>query len=98
MASESGSGVMGRDPYWKYCTPVEGNKNGTICNYYGLTIKSDGITCFGFHLSHINHNSNIKKYPNVPLEVKQKIRQFVKEQNKAKTKKVVDIEEIQAKL
>ena len=99
MASGSGSDVMGyRDPYWKYYTPVEGNKNGTICNYYGLTIKSGGITCFKFHLSHINHNSNIKKGPNVPSKVKQKIRRFVKEQNKAKTKKVVDIEEIQTKL
>ncbi|WKA03036.1 hypothetical protein VitviT2T_021173 [Vitis vinifera] len=68
MASESG--IMGRDSCWKYCTPMEGNKNGIICNYCGLTIKSGGITCFKFHLSHIDPNSNTKKCPNVPPEVK----------------------------
>ena len=62
MASESGSGVMGRDPYWKYCTPVEGNKNGTICNYCGLTIKNDRITHFKLYLSHTDPNSNTKKW------------------------------------
>ncbi|WJZ82965.1 hypothetical protein VitviT2T_002686 [Vitis vinifera] len=46
MASENG--IMGRDPCWKYCTPMEGNKNGTICNYCGLAIKSGGITHFNF--------------------------------------------------
>ena len=48
MASRSGNGIMGRDPYWKYYTLMEGNKNGTVCNYCGLTIKSGGITRFTF--------------------------------------------------
>ncbi|KAL6334417.1 hypothetical protein AAG906_014995 [Vitis piasezkii] len=30
MASEGGSAVLGRDPAWKYCSPIEGNRNGTI--------------------------------------------------------------------
>ena len=32
MASESGSSVVGRNPVWKYCTPLERNENETICN------------------------------------------------------------------
>ena len=90
MASESG--IMGRDPCWKYCTAMEGNKNGTICNYCGLAIKSGGITRFKFHLSHTDPNSNTKKCPNVPPEVKQEIRRLLEQKNKAKAKKAVDIE------
>ena len=61
MASRSGSGVMGRDPCWKYCTPMEGNKNGKVCNYCGLTINSSEITRFTFYLSHIDPHSNTKR-------------------------------------
>ena len=57
----SGSGIIGRDPCWKYCTIMEENKNGTVCNYYGLTIKSGEITHFKFYLSHIDPPSNTKK-------------------------------------
>ena len=28
----------------KYCTPIEMNKNYTICNFYGMNIKSGRIT------------------------------------------------------
>ena len=91
MASESG--IIGRDPCWKYCTPMKGDKNGTVCNYCGLAIKSGGITRFKFHLSHIDPNSNTKKYPNMPLKVKQEIRRLLEQKNKAKAKKAVDIEE-----
>ena len=73
---------------------MEGNRNGTICNYCGLVIKSGGITPFKFHLSHLDHHSNTKKCPNVPLKVKQEMRQLLDQKNKAKAKKVVDIEEI----
>ena len=66
MASGSG----GQDPAWRYCTSLEGNKNGTICNYYDLMIKSGGITRLKFHLSHMDPHSNIKKSTNVPSEVK----------------------------
>ena len=79
MVSGSGSGIMGRDPCWKYCTLMEGNKNGTICNYYRLKIKSGKITHFKFHLSHTNPHSNTKKCPNVPPEVKQEISRLLKE-------------------
>ena len=66
MASGSG----GQDSAWRYCAPLEGHKNGTICNYCGLNIKSGGITRLMFHLSHTDPNSNTKKCPNVPPEVK----------------------------
>ena len=66
MASGSVGNIVGRDPTWSYCTPMEGNKNGTICNYCGLMIKSGVITCFKFHLSHMDPHSNTKKCPNVP--------------------------------
>ena len=61
MASRSGNGIMGRDPYWKYYTLMEGNKNGTVCNYCGLTIKSGGITRFTFYLCHTDPHSNTIK-------------------------------------
>ena len=39
MASEGGSAMPGRDMAWKYCSPIEGNRNGTICNFCGLVMK-----------------------------------------------------------
>ena len=72
MDSGSGSNIGGRDPVWKYCTPIEGNRNDTICNFCGMVIKSGGITRFKFHLSHTDSHSNRKKCPNVPPEVKKK--------------------------
>ena len=70
MDSGSGSNTEGRDPAWKYCAPIEGNRNGTICKFCGMVIKSGGITRFKFHLSHTDPHSNSKTCPNVPLEVK----------------------------
>ena len=95
---DSGSNIESRDPVWKYYTHVEGNKNGTICNYCGLVIKSGGITRFKFHLSHTDPHSNTKKCPNMPPEVKQEMRQLLDQKNKAKEKKPAYIEEIQAEL
>ena len=43
---DSGSNIGGRDPSWKYYTNMEGNRNSIVCNYYGLVIKSGGITRF----------------------------------------------------
>ena len=83
MASGSG----GRDPAWRYCAPLEGHKNGTICNYCGLSIKSVGITRLKFHLSHTDPHSNFKKCPNVPSEVKQEMKQLLEHKGKAKAKK-----------
>ena len=77
---------------------MEGNRNGTICNYYGLVIRSGGITRFKFHLSHLDPHSNTKKCPNVPSEVKQEMRQLLDQKNKEKTKKTADIEEIRVEL
>ena len=94
MASGSG----GRDPAWRYCAPLEGHKNGTICNYCDLSIKSGGITRLKFHLSHRNPHSNTKKCPNVSPEVKQEMKQLLEHKGKAKAKKVVDMEEIRAEL
>ena len=72
----SGSNTGGHDPAWKYCTPIEGNRNDTMCNFCGMVIKSDRITQFKFHLSHTDPHSNSKKCPNVPPEVKKKMRKF----------------------
>ena len=77
---------------------MEGNRNGTVCNYCGLVIRSGEITHFKFHLSHLNPHSNTKKCPNVPSEVKQEIRQLLDQKNKEKAKKAIDIEEIRAEL
>ena len=73
---DSGSNIRGQDPAWKYCTNVDVNINCIVCNYYGLVIKNDGITRFKFHLLHSDPHSNTKKCPNVPLEVKQEMRQL----------------------
>ena len=54
---DSGSNIGDQDPVLKYCTHVEGNRNGTVCNYCGLVIRSGGITRFKFHLSHLDPHS-----------------------------------------
>ena len=77
---------------------MEGHKNGTICNYCGLSIKSGGITRLKFHLSLTDPHSNTKKCPNVPLEVKQEMKQLLEHKGKAKAKKTADMEEIRAEL
>ena len=98
MDSGSGSNTEGRDPAWKYFAPIEGNKNGTICNFCGMVIKSNGITRFKFHFSHTDPHSNSKKCPNVPPEVKKEMRQLLVERNKAKVKKAAHIKEIRSEL
>ena len=77
---------------------MEGHKNGTICNYCGLSIKSCGITRLKFHLSHTDPHSNTKKCPNVPLEVKQEMKQLLEHKSKAKAKKATGMEEIRVEL
>ena len=44
MDSGNESNTGGRDPAWKYCTPIEGNRNDTIFNFCCMVIKSKGIT------------------------------------------------------
>ena len=92
MDSGSGSNTGGHDPTWKYCMPIEGNKNDTICKFCGMIIKSGGITRFKFHLSYTDPHSNRKKCPNMPPEVKKEMIQLLVERNKAKAKKVANIE------
>ena len=77
---------------------MEGHKNGTIYNYYGLSIKSGGITRLKFHLSHTDPHSNTKKCSNVPPEVKQEMKQLLEHKGKSKAKKAADMEEIRAEL
>ena len=96
MASRSNIG--GRDLTWKYCTHMQKNRNGIVCNYCGLVIRSGGITRFKYHLSHLDPHYNTKKCPNVPPEVKQEMRQLLDHTNKEKANKASDIEEICAKL
>ena len=98
MDSGSGSAIRSRDSAWKYCIPIEGNINDTICNYCGMVIKSGGITRFKFHLSHTYPHSNNKKCSNVPAKVKKEMRQLLVQRNKAKAKKTTYIEEIQVEL
>ena len=66
--------------------------------FYGMVIKSGGSTRFKFHLSHIDPHSNSKKCLNVPPEVKNEMRQLLFKRNKAKAKKVANIEEIRVEL
>ena len=66
--------------------------------YHGLSIKSGGITRLKFHLSHTDPHSNAKKCPNVPLEVKQEMKQLLEHKGKAKAKKAADMEEIRVEL
>ena len=47
---------------------------------------------------HKDTYNNTKKCPRVPPEVKDEIRSMVHDKTKAKTKKVVDIQEIRAQL
>ena len=89
MVSEGGSAVPGRDPTWKYCSPIEGNQNGTICNFCVLVMKSGGITRFKSHLTHKDLHNNTKKCPRVPPEVKEEIRLLVHDKQKAKAKKML---------
>ncbi|RVW56997.1 hypothetical protein CK203_070574 [Vitis vinifera] len=92
------SGMFSRDVAWKYCSPVEGNLNGIICNFCGLLMKRRDISQFKFHLAHRDSNNNTKKCPKVPLEVKEEIQEMLNEKSKAKTKKIAHIEEIQIQL
>lgn len=71
MDGGSGSNAGGHDPGWKYRTTLEGNGNGTICNFCGLVMENGELTRLKFHLSHTYPHSNSKKCSNVPLEVKQ---------------------------
>ena len=50
-------------------------------------IKTGGITRLKFHLSHRDSHSNTKKCPNLPSEVKQEIKQLLKQKSETKVKK-----------
>ena len=59
---------------------------------------SGGISRFKFHLSHTDPHSNTKKFPRVPPEVKEEIRELLLKKTKAKAKKVANIEEVRVVL
>ncbi|KAL6331599.1 hypothetical protein AAG906_011539 [Vitis piasezkii] len=61
-------------------------------------MKSGGITRFKFHLMYNDPHNNTKKCPRVPPEVKEETRLMVRDKNKAKAKKIADIQEIHAQL
>ena len=71
--SGGGSPIPGQDLAQKYCSPIEKNINGTICNLCGLLMKSGGITRFKFHLTHKDPHNNTKKCRRVLPEVKEDI-------------------------
>ena len=75
------------DPAWQYCTPLEGNKYGTICNFCGNIMKSGGITRFKFHLAGNDPRKNSKQCPNVPPEVRKEIVQLLRKKEIEKKKK-----------
>ena len=83
-----GSGMFGRDVAWKYCSPVEGNQNVTICNFCGLLMKSGGISRFKYHLEHRDPNNNTKKCPIMPPEVKEEIQEMILKKVKKKQRKL----------
>ena len=92
------NGTFGRDLAWKYCSPLEGNRNGTICNFCELVMKSGDISRFKYHLAHRDPNNNTKKCISVPPKVKEEIREMLHEKSKAKAKKSAHIEDIWAQL
>ena len=94
----SGSGLPRRDPPWKHCSSVKENKNGTICNYCRLLMKSGGIIWFKFHLTHVDHYNNTKKCHKVSFEVKEKTWEMLHQKIKAQANKTTNIKEISAHL
>ena len=74
---------------YKYCSPLEGNRNGTICNFCELVMKSGDISRFKYHLAHRDPNNNTKKCLSVPPEVKEEIRSQITV-NIRESKEVVD--------
>lgn len=89
-----GGGIERRDPAWKHYSPMEGNKNWTICNYCGMLIYSGGITRFKFHLAHRDLHNNTKKCLNLPPKVENDTQDMLHLKTKAKAKKTTYIEEI----
>ncbi len=73
-SGESGN----RDPAWKYCLPLEGNKNGTRCKFCNLVLQGGGITRFKFHLTDADPRKNSKKCEKVPPEVRAEITDWIK--------------------
>ena len=93
-SGESGN----RDPAWKYCFPLEGNKNGTRCKFCNLVLQGGGITPFKFHLIDTDPRKNSKKCEKVPPEVRTEIIDWIQKKDAAKKKKSIVEENIRNEL
>ena len=92
------SGGGRRDPAWKHGEQLPGNKNGSICKYCGITMRSGGVTRLKYHLSGLDPGNNVQHCPSVPVEVKQFIRSLLLSKQKDKAKKQHMMEGIRAEL
>nr|XP_011469160.1 PREDICTED: uncharacterized protein LOC105352880 [Fragaria vesca subsp. vesca] len=92
------SGGSRRDPAWEHGERIPGNKNGSICKYCRITMKSGGVTRLKYHLSGMDPGNNVQRCEAVPIEVKNFIRSLLMSKQKEKTKKTHVMEEVRAEL
>ncbi|XP_048427360.1 uncharacterized protein LOC125471206 isoform X1 [Pyrus x bretschneideri] len=92
------SGVTKRDPAWEHEDPIDGNKHGTICKYYGRVMKSGGMTRLKYHLSGLDPENNVQQCDNIPPYVKAFITTLLKNKKHQKEKKTHGMENIRAGL
>ncbi len=92
------SGGSRRDPAWEYGERIPGNKNGSICKYCRITMKSGGVTRLKYHLRGMDPRNNVQQCEAVPIEVKNFIKSLSMSKQKEKTKKAHMMEEVRAEL
>ena len=81
------SGGSRRDPAWEHGEQIPSNKNGSICKYCRLTMKSGGVTRLKYHLSGMDPGNNVLRCEFVPTEVKAYIKSLLMNKQKEKAKK-----------
>ena len=97
------SGGSRRDPAWEHGEQIPSNKNGSICKYCRLTMKSGGVTRLKYHLSGMDPGNNVPgnnvlRCESVPTEVKAYIKSLLMNKQKEKAKKAHVMEEVRAEL
>ncbi|XP_062028688.1 uncharacterized protein LOC133744631 [Rosa rugosa] len=92
------SGRSRRDPAWEHGEQIPDNKNGSICKYCGVTMKSGGVTLLKYHLSGLDPGNNVQQCEAVPTEVKNFIKTLLMNKQKNKAQKAHTMEEIRAEL
>lgn len=92
------SGGSRRDPAWEHGEQIPSNKNGSICKYCRLTMKSGGVTRLKYHLSGMDPGNNVLRCESVPTEVKAYIKSLLMNKQKEKAKKAHVMEEVRAEL